>query len=395
MKITYNVFGPKRKELANAIGKLIGVEPIYKKLPTYAYEIGCYILDKEGVLIVSEDTNTDEAFRLVDALIAEYGFIPEEPLDVLFPEEENNEEVADEDEEEPEAETAEVIDSDEAEDEDAEDDNTEDEEEPREGTDTEELLSVGVVFQTEATEEDKAESVANATETAEVIEATTAPENAPETPEVERVPEEPKAPETPEEAPVEADNPAEDNSGDADADESADTDGGDDDDDDETHLTLSMPKEKFSPDAIERLRAIVASKQTILKRVFETDDLSIVVTDDQIQFPWFTLHKIDGEIDAYAKFVFAIAKRALTSSRISSVERPTDNEKFTMRLFLNSLGFQGEDFKFARRFLIRNLEGNGAWRYGNGPSGSSVDLEPPTVFVPEKHKPKKAEDAVD
>ena len=37
MKITYIVEGKDRKELANAIGKLLGMEPIYRKAPTFAY----------------------------------------------------------------------------------------------------------------------------------------------------------------------------------------------------------------------------------------------------------------------------------------------------------------------------------------------------------------------
>ena len=156
---------------------------------------------------------------------------------------------------------------------------------------------------------------------------------------------------------------------------------------DDTKLTLSLPREKFSDAAIDRLRALVQSKQTLLRKVFETDELTIIVNDAQIMFPWFTLHGIDGETDAYAKFIHAIAMRALTSSRISSTERQTDNDKFTMRLFLNNLGFKGEEYKFARRFLIRNLEGNGAWRYGNKPDASSFDLDMPTVFKPAVNPP--------
>ena len=54
MKITYNVEGKDRKELANAIGKLLGMEPIYRKAPTFAYDIGGYVVDKAGVLTTPE-----------------------------------------------------------------------------------------------------------------------------------------------------------------------------------------------------------------------------------------------------------------------------------------------------------------------------------------------------
>lgn len=38
------------------------------------------------------------------------------------------------------------------------------------------------------------------------------------------------------------------------------------------------------------------------------------------------------------------------------------NNSPTMRLFLVSLNFKGEEYKFARKFLLRNLSGNSSWR---------------------------------
>ena len=378
MKITYNVEGKDRKELANAIGKLLGMEPIYRKAPTFAYDIGEYVVDKAGVLTTPEEVSDDEVFRLVDGLFAEYGYRSEEPIYELFPEEEATTEKATE---EPEAEVAE--------DDAANDENCDSAEPENEVTsddeDLAELPRYDAVFQTGVTEDEIETYATLVAQIGNSQEAPETPENAPEEPEAE--PDE-KADEVPGKALETPDmtDYADEDVGDANEAEDA---GGSTDDD--THLTLSLPREKFSYEALERLKAIVASKQTILKKVFETDELTIIVNDSQILFPWFTLHGVDGEVDAYGKFIWAIARRALTASRISAHEKPTDNEKFTMRLFLNSLGFQGEDFKFARRFLIRNLEGNGAWRYGSGPNGNRVDLEPPTVFVPKPTVPKEPE----
>ena len=50
--------------------------------------------------------------------------------------------------------------------------------------------------------------------------------------------------------------------------------------------------------------------------------------------------------------------------RISAKERPTDNEKFTFRVFLIRLGFIGDEYKTTRRILLRNLSGNSAWKNG-------------------------------
>ena len=409
MKITYNVEGKNRKELANAIGKLLGMEPIYRKAPTFAYDIGGYVVDKMGVLTTPEEASDDDAFRLVDALFAEYGYQPEEPLQELFPEAEKPLEEA---KEEPEAEAAEDEDDETDEDENSEgnDEEAKDEVASDEEDDSEKPLRVGAVLPTEVTEEDEATyatKVAQIQESDDAEEAPETPETAPEEPEAEAGEEADEAPETAPDEPETGDSPtetaedaeAEEDAGEAGeepaedtADDDVENDDGADENTDEApdRLTLSLPREKFSYEAVERLKAIISSKQSILKKVFETEDLTIIVNDSQILFPWFTLHGVDGEVDAYGKFIWAIARRALTASRISPYEKPTDNEKFTMRLFLNSLGFQGEEFKFARRFLIRNLEGNGAWRYGNGPSGNGIDLEPPTVFVPKSAVPEEA-----
>lgn len=42
MEILYNVTGPRRKELAAAVGDFIGVKPKYMKAPTYAFVVEEY-----------------------------------------------------------------------------------------------------------------------------------------------------------------------------------------------------------------------------------------------------------------------------------------------------------------------------------------------------------------
>ena len=98
------------------------------------------------------------------------------------------------------------------------------------------------------------------------------------------------------------------------------------------------------------------------KKALETDDLSIERKEDKICFPWFTDHGIDGEAKAYMQLVSGIAKRAKMLTRVTATESPSDNDKFTMRLFLVSLNFKGPEYAFARKFFLRNLSGNSGWR---------------------------------
>lgn len=65
MEIHYNVTGPRRKELAVAIGNFIGTAPVYMKAPTYGFAIGNYIIDRNGTLTGEENK------ELIDALTAE------------------------------------------------------------------------------------------------------------------------------------------------------------------------------------------------------------------------------------------------------------------------------------------------------------------------------------
>lgn len=65
MEIHYNVTGPRRKELAAAVGNFIGMAPVYMKAPTYGFAVGNYIIDRNGTLTGEENK------ELIDALAAQ------------------------------------------------------------------------------------------------------------------------------------------------------------------------------------------------------------------------------------------------------------------------------------------------------------------------------------
>lgn len=74
MKVNYNATGKERKRLAQAIGKAIGVDAIYKGVPTCAYEIGYFTVDREGTLIFDDAADSHEIEQVFDA-IAAAGFL--------------------------------------------------------------------------------------------------------------------------------------------------------------------------------------------------------------------------------------------------------------------------------------------------------------------------------
>ena len=73
-----------------------------------------------------------------------------------------------------------------------------------------------------------------------------------------------------------------------------------------------------------------------------------------------TLHA--GEVKSYLQICLAISHQALTQQRASPARTLSTNEKYTFRVWLLRLGLIGDEFKTARGHLLKNLEGNIAWK---------------------------------
>ena len=77
-----------------------------------------------------------------------------------------------------------------------------------------------------------------------------------------------------------------------------------------------------------------------------------------------TLHA--GKIRSYIVLALALNNQALTQKSASSRKPQVENEKFAMRVYLNRIGFIGDEFKNCREHLCCHLSGNSAWRYRVG-----------------------------
>ena len=49
-KIEFNVTGSDRKNLVTAMGEILGVKPKYLGMPTAAYEVGGFTVDRDGTV---------------------------------------------------------------------------------------------------------------------------------------------------------------------------------------------------------------------------------------------------------------------------------------------------------------------------------------------------------
>lgn len=129
----------------------------------------------------------------------------------------------------------------------------------------------------------------------------------------------------------------------------------------ENGLTVEMPLELVDDATIDRLRKIVENKGELFKAAFKTDNLAIIVEDDKVCFPWFTVEQYDNTT-AYYTFISMLCEFAKNQKRINNKPETTDNPKYTMRCYLLRLGMIGAEYKSTRKVLLRNLSGSSAFR---------------------------------
>lgn len=132
-------------------------------------------------------------------------------------------------------------------------------------------------------------------------------------------------------------------------------------DEEENGLTVEMPLEVVDELTLERLRKIVENKGELFKAAFKTDNLEIIVEEDKVCFPWFTVEN-DDDADAYCTFISMLCEFAKNQKRINNKPDTSDNPKYTMRCYLLRLGMIGAEYKSTRKVLLRNLSGSSAFR---------------------------------
>ena len=69
-----------------------------------------------------------------------------------------------------------------------------------------------------------------------------------------------------------------------------------------------------------------------------------------------------GMLKAYIQLCLAMSEMAKNVKYASPKPQQTENEKYAMRCWMLRLGFIGDEFKTARDLLLRNMDGNGAYR---------------------------------
>lgn len=69
-----------------------------------------------------------------------------------------------------------------------------------------------------------------------------------------------------------------------------------------------------------------------------------------------------GELKAYIQLCLAMSQLAKMLRTASPKQQQEENPKYAFRCWMLRLGFIGEEFETARKILLRNMDGNSAWR---------------------------------
>ena len=126
-------------------------------------------------------------------------------------------------------------------------------------------------------------------------------------------------------------------------------------------LEISISRSTLTDTQLDNLKKLVVSKERLIKAALGTDSIPVEVTEDKITFPWFP--ETDRKsVLAYNLFITKMCEMAKTQKRVTAKAKTVDNEKYAFRCFLLRLGFIGEEYKAARKILLKNLNGSSAFK---------------------------------
>lgn len=131
----------------------------------------------------------------------------------------------------------------------------------------------------------------------------------------------------------------------------------------EDRLIITVPKNTFTEQALANLQKIVGNKEALFSKVFVKENLTLNIDAENVSFDWFQFTANPDDVSAYTEFVSRLCDLARKVKRVIPTATENDNDKYAFRCFLLRLGFIGDEYKKARKVLLKNLTGNSAFRH--------------------------------
>jgi len=131
----------------------------------------------------------------------------------------------------------------------------------------------------------------------------------------------------------------------------------------EDRLIITVPKNTFTEQALTNLQKMVDNKEALFSKAFVKENLTLNIDVENVSFDWFQFTANPDEVSAYTEFVSRLCDLARKVKRVIPTATENDNDKYAFRCFLLRLGFIGDEYKKARKVLLKNLTGNSAFRH--------------------------------
>ena len=95
-------------------------------------------------------------------------------------------------------------------------------------------------------------------------------------------------------------------------------------------LSISVPRNMFTDDKLENLQKLIEGKQMLFKHAFRAEQLEVVITQNQVSFPWFPLASEPDAVSAYTEFITKLCGLAIKLKRVSLKDKEVENTEFNM-----------------------------------------------------------------
>ena len=133
-----------------------------------------------------------------------------------------------------------------------------------------------------------------------------------------------------------------------------------------TGLEIQIPLEDVAEGNLTKL---LEAKGALIKKALGISHTRIEIREDCIAFPWFDEVPAPEVVDVYTRFIAALCEMSIKQKRITAKEKEVENEKYAFRCFLLRLGFVGDEYKAARKILLKNLICSAAFKAGGKKGG--------------------------
>ena len=130
----------------------------------------------------------------------------------------------------------------------------------------------------------------------------------------------------------------------------------------EEGLCIQIPKSSITDFELGLMKKMIAGKASLIKKATGAANLDVEVKDDAVCFPWFDTLPDPEMISAVSMFITRLVVVTREMKRVTISDREVENERYAFRCFLLRLGFIGDEYKSARKTLLKNLNGSSAFR---------------------------------